>query len=155
MKFLIFLGTMRDSAQPNPPRLGLRVARACVAQLHQDNISAELIDPLDFDPGPIFKPHFAYAQCKGTRPAPVPGGQNRGGGWLCHGKPGIQSFDESRLGAFAQSLRQFAVFVQAQRDRHLFGGAMGWREGGGGHAVFSVGAGLLAGFGDGADSQGA
>ena len=64
MKFLIFLGTVRDSSPPNPPRLGLRVAKACVAQLHQGNISVELIDPLDFDLGSIFKPHFAYAQGK-------------------------------------------------------------------------------------------
>lgn len=64
MKFLIFLGTARDSAPPSPPRLGLRVAKACVSQLHQGGISAELIDPLDFDPGSIFKPHFAYAQGK-------------------------------------------------------------------------------------------
>jgi NAD(P)H-dependent FMN reductase len=64
MKFLIFLGTVRNSTPPNPPRLGLRVARACVTQLHQGGISAELIDPLDFDLGPVFKPHFAYAQGK-------------------------------------------------------------------------------------------
>jgi len=64
MKFLIFLGTIRDSTPPNPPRLGLRVAKACVAQLCQGDISAELIDPLDFDLSSIFKPHFAYAQGK-------------------------------------------------------------------------------------------
>lgn len=64
MKFLIFLGTVRNSSPPNPPRLGLRVARTCVAQLHQGDISAELIDPLDFDLGSIFKPHFAYARGK-------------------------------------------------------------------------------------------
>ena len=64
MNFLIFLGTVRDSSPPNPPRLGLRVARACVAQLYQGDISAELIDPLDFDLGSIFKPHFAYARGK-------------------------------------------------------------------------------------------
>ncbi|WP_292995292.1 NAD(P)H-dependent oxidoreductase [Nitrosomonas sp.] len=64
MKLLVFLGTIRDSAPPNPPRLGLRVARACMAQLHQGDISAELIDPLDFDLGSIFKPYFAYAQGK-------------------------------------------------------------------------------------------
>lgn len=64
MKFLIFLGTVRDSTPPNPPRLGLRVTRACVAQLQQGDISVELIDPLDFDLGVIFKPHFAYAQGK-------------------------------------------------------------------------------------------
>lgn len=64
MKFLVFLGTVRDSSPPNPPQLGLRVARACVTQLHQGDISVELIDPLDFDLGSIFKPHFAYAQGK-------------------------------------------------------------------------------------------
>lgn len=32
--------------------------------MHQDDVSAELIDPLDFDLEPIFKPHFAYAQGK-------------------------------------------------------------------------------------------
>ena len=64
MKFLIFLGTVRDSTPPNPPRLGLRVARACVSQLHQGYHSVELIDPLDFDFAPIFKPHFAYAPGK-------------------------------------------------------------------------------------------
>ena len=64
MKFLVFLGTIRNSSPPNPPRLGLRVARACVAQLHQGDTSVELIDPLDFDLGSIFKPHFSYAQGK-------------------------------------------------------------------------------------------
>lgn len=64
MKLLIFLGTVRDSSPPNPPRLGLRVARACFAQLHQGDISVELIDPLDFDLGFVFKPYFSYAQGK-------------------------------------------------------------------------------------------
>ena len=64
MKLLAFLGTVRNSSPPNPPRLGLRVARACVAQLHQGDVSVELIDPLDFDLGSLFKPHFAYAQGK-------------------------------------------------------------------------------------------
>lgn len=64
MKFLIFLGTVRDSIPPNPPRLGLRVAKACVSQICPADHSVELIDPLDFDAGPIFKPHFAYARGK-------------------------------------------------------------------------------------------
>lgn len=64
MKFLVFLGTVRNSTPPNPPRLGLRVARACVSQMHQGDHFAELIDPLDFDLGSIFKPHFAYARGK-------------------------------------------------------------------------------------------
>lgn len=64
MKFLVFLGTMRDSTPPNPPRLGLRVAQACLTQIHQGDHYAELIDPLDFQLEAIFKPHFAYAQNK-------------------------------------------------------------------------------------------
>lgn len=70
MNFLIFLGTVRDSCPPNPPRLGLRVARACLSLCeHYENISPELIDPLEYDMGPIFKPHFSYA--KGKAPAPL------------------------------------------------------------------------------------
>lgn len=64
MKILVFLGTVRDSTPPNPPRLGLRVAKACVLQIGQTEDSVELIDPLDFDVEPIFKPHFAYARGK-------------------------------------------------------------------------------------------
>lgn len=63
MKFLVFLGTVRDSTPPNPPRLGLRVAKACVSY-YQGNPFTELIDPLDFDAEPIFKPHFAYSRAK-------------------------------------------------------------------------------------------
>ncbi len=64
MKFLVFLGTVRDSTPPNPQRLGLRVAKACVTQIYQGDHSVELIDPLDLDAEPIFKPHFAYARGK-------------------------------------------------------------------------------------------
>jgi len=63
MKFLVFLGTARDSTPPNPPRLGLRVAKACVSY-YQGDLSTELIDPLDFDIEPIFKPYFAYSRTK-------------------------------------------------------------------------------------------
>jgi len=62
MNFLLFLGTIRDSAPPNPPRLGLRVARACM-QFFRDTLpehSIELIDPLDQHFGEVFKPHFSY-----------------------------------------------------------------------------------------------
>lgn len=64
MKFLIFLGTVRDSAPPKPARLGLRVARACLdaLQTDQDGHEIELIDPLDYPTGEVFKPHFAYAK---------------------------------------------------------------------------------------------
>lgn len=68
MKFLIFLGTVRDSTPPNPPRLGLRVAKACALHVQQGDHAAELIDPLDIALGPVFKPHFAYAQNKAPAP---------------------------------------------------------------------------------------
>ncbi|MDZ7852449.1 MAG: NAD(P)H-dependent oxidoreductase [Halomonas sp.] len=58
--YLVFLGTVRDSTPPAPARLGLRVARACVQLLEADGATVELIDPLEFELGGIFKPHFAY-----------------------------------------------------------------------------------------------
>ncbi|MCK0714240.1 NADPH-dependent FMN reductase [Chromohalobacter sarecensis] len=64
MKFLIFLGSTRDSQPPKPPRVGERVAQACrryVELAHADH-EVEIIDPLDIDLGTVFKPHFAYAQ---------------------------------------------------------------------------------------------
>jgi NAD(P)H-dependent FMN reductase len=65
LKFLIFLGSTRDSTPPQPARLGLRVARACTLQINQGTTNfAELIDPLDYELTPIFKPYFAYAQGK-------------------------------------------------------------------------------------------
>ncbi len=66
MKFLSFLGTVRDSAPPKPARLGLRVARACASVLKESypEHANEIIDPLDFDLGGVFKPHFAYARSK-------------------------------------------------------------------------------------------
>jgi NAD(P)H-dependent FMN reductase len=62
MKFLIFLGTTRDSTPPKPARLGLRVAKACIACLHDqfNEHEIELIDALDYPLEPVFKPHFSY-----------------------------------------------------------------------------------------------
>lgn len=62
--YLVFLGSARDSTPPAPARLGLRVARACVALLENYGARVELIDPLDVEIGAIFKPHFAYAKSK-------------------------------------------------------------------------------------------
>lgn len=69
MKFLIFLGTVRDSTPPRPARFGERVAKAVMAclQLRYNEHDVELIDPLDYPLDAIFKPHFAYA--KGKAPA--------------------------------------------------------------------------------------
>nr|WP_221177941.1 hypothetical protein [Salinisphaera halophila] len=54
MKYLVFLGSARDSTLPKPARLGLRVARACDRHIEArgDGHEIERIDPLDFDFGP-------------------------------------------------------------------------------------------------------
>jgi NAD(P)H-dependent FMN reductase len=66
MKFLVFLGTVRDSTPPKPARLGERVAHACMACLTTqfETHEIELIDALDYPLEPVFKPHFAYPQSK-------------------------------------------------------------------------------------------
>ncbi len=69
LNLLVFLGSVRESTPPRPARLGLRVARACTAQLAAVGHAAVLIDPLDFDLSGPFKPQFAYAQ--GQAPAPL------------------------------------------------------------------------------------
>ncbi|MEX0738332.1 MAG: NAD(P)H-dependent oxidoreductase [Pseudohongiella sp.] len=66
MKFLLFLGTVRDSTPPKPARLGKRVAEACLACLQErfQDHEIELIDALDYPAEAVFKPHFAYAKSK-------------------------------------------------------------------------------------------
>jgi NAD(P)H-dependent FMN reductase len=66
MKFLVFLGTVRESTPPRPARLGVRVAKACLTCLNNRYAEHEfeLIDPLDYTLETIFKPHFAYAKGK-------------------------------------------------------------------------------------------
>jgi NAD(P)H-dependent FMN reductase len=64
MKFLIFLGTTRDSTPPRPARLGVRVTKALeqhFGDLFPDH-NVEIIDPLEWTFDPVFKPHFAYAR---------------------------------------------------------------------------------------------
>jgi NAD(P)H-dependent FMN reductase len=69
MKFLIFLGSVRNSAPPRPARLGVRVSKASIACLNNQfpEHEFELIDALDYPLEPVFKPQFAYA--KGQAPA--------------------------------------------------------------------------------------
>lgn len=67
LKFLVFLGSARDSTPPRPARLGDRVAKACLARLEAKDVDARLVDPLDLAFPRPFKPHFAYA--KGQAPA--------------------------------------------------------------------------------------
>lgn len=66
MKFLVFLGTVRDSTPPKPARLGERVSKACIECLNEQfsEHQFELIDALDYPSEQVFKPHFAYAQSK-------------------------------------------------------------------------------------------
>ncbi len=66
MKFLVFLGTVRDSTPPKPARLGVRVVEAifaCLKSRYEEH-EIELIDALDFPLETVFKPHFAYAKSK-------------------------------------------------------------------------------------------
>ena len=62
MKFLVFLGTVRESTPPEPARLGVRVAEACLDCLkgRYEEHEVELIDALNYPLETIFKPHFAY-----------------------------------------------------------------------------------------------
>lgn len=62
MNILIFLGSVRQSTPPAPVRLGERVALSCKQHIERQfsALQVEVIDPLDFELGPIFKPHFSY-----------------------------------------------------------------------------------------------
>ncbi len=60
---------MRDSTPPQPARLGLRVAKALVLQLNEGGDEATLIDPLGFELGGVFTPHFSFP--RGKAPAPL------------------------------------------------------------------------------------
>ncbi|RVU84117.1 NADPH-dependent oxidoreductase [Leucothrix sargassi] len=64
MKFLVFLGTVRDSTPPKPARLGTRVAKAMLTSLQSgySEHEIELVDALDYPLEPVFKPHFAYSK---------------------------------------------------------------------------------------------
>lgn len=61
-KFLVFLGSARDSTPPRPARLGLRVARQCQIHLEGMGHTVEVVDPLSIELPAIFKAHFAYAR---------------------------------------------------------------------------------------------
>ncbi|MCG6122872.1 MAG: NAD(P)H-dependent oxidoreductase [Microvirga sp.] len=62
MRFLVFLGSVRDSTPPRPARLGQRVSTMCHRLLTDRAHDTQIIDPLEYDIGSIFKPHFAYAE---------------------------------------------------------------------------------------------
>ncbi|WP_411360189.1 NADPH-dependent FMN reductase [Pseudidiomarina sp. YC-516-91] len=63
MKLIVFLGSVRESTPPSPPRLGQRVAQACVQHIQNlQGVEVELIDPLDYEFDSVFKPHFSYHQ---------------------------------------------------------------------------------------------
>lgn len=62
MHFLVFLGSVRESTPPKPARVGERVSQACLKLLNKTypGHTVEIIDPLDYELGPIFKPEFSY-----------------------------------------------------------------------------------------------
>ena len=64
MNILVFLGSVRTTTPPRPARLGARVAAACGRLLTEQGHIASLIDPLDFNLGGDFKPHFSYPRGK-------------------------------------------------------------------------------------------
>ena len=66
MKFLLFLGSVRNSTPPRPARLGERVAKVALAYFSKQvaEHQIELIDALDYPLEPVFKPHFAYAKAQ-------------------------------------------------------------------------------------------
>ena len=71
MRYLVFLGSARESTPPRPARRGARVAIACAAELARRGHDVELVDVLEVPRDPPFKPHFAYA--KGRAPAALEG----------------------------------------------------------------------------------
>ncbi len=64
MRFLVFLGSDRDSAPPRPARLGERIARACADRLSAHGAEHTTVDPLTIELPAPFKPHFSYARGK-------------------------------------------------------------------------------------------
>lgn len=62
MQYVVFLGSARDTTPPKPAQLGARVARACVRWLTEQGHDVRLIDPLDYELGGSFKPHFSCAR---------------------------------------------------------------------------------------------
>lgn len=71
LNLLVFLGSVRVSGPPTPARLGERVALCCAEQLKMAGHTVTVIDPLDYDLGEHFKPHFAYQA--GAAPQPLQG----------------------------------------------------------------------------------
>lgn len=66
MKFLVFLGTVRDSTPPKPARLGVWVTKAvleCLKSRYAEH-EIELVDALDYPTESVFKPHFSYPRDK-------------------------------------------------------------------------------------------
>ena len=63
MKFLLFLGSVRESAPPKPMRLGKRVSKAIVTNFEQafPEHEIEVIDALDIELNSVFKPEFAFS----------------------------------------------------------------------------------------------
>ena len=66
MRYLVFLGSVRESTPPRPARLGARVTTALVTKLKEADHNVILVDPLKIELERPFKPHFSFA--KGRAP---------------------------------------------------------------------------------------
>jgi chromate reductase, NAD(P)H dehydrogenase (quinone) len=66
LDILVFLGSVRISAPPGPPRLGERLGRFCTRELVGRGHKVKLVDPLNITLESVFKPHFSYQ--KGAAP---------------------------------------------------------------------------------------
>lgn len=60
MNLLIFLGSTRESQPPEPKRVGQRVATYLQNLIVDHGHDVAVIDPLDINFPPIFKPHFSF-----------------------------------------------------------------------------------------------
>ena len=147
MKILVFLGSIRTSIPPLPARVGERVAKACAAQCSRDGHNVVLIDPLDYDLGDVFKPHFSYAQGRAPLPLEQLASEIAGADGYVMVSP---EYNHSMSPALMHLLNHFGGSLFAFKPSAIVtysAGPVGWRAGGGGHARFSVRAGLFAGVG--------
>ena len=148
MKTLVFLGSVRDSAPPRPMRLGKRVALACSSQLRAEGAEVEIVDPMDIELARPFKPHFAFAASRAPEDLERLAARISQADCYVMVSPGIQSRHEPGFGGSTESLRKFSIFLQTERNCHIFGRSMGRCESRCQHAHVSQRAGLFAGFCD-------